>query len=453
MKDIPARLKDILRRIYIIGSTDEIESKRRIIVLNIIFTLVVVFLTPYSVIAYLQGSYLLGLFDLVAVILMIVAFFYLKHTRDYEVVAYTTTGFIGALLLYVIVTGGVNNTGPLWSYTGPPLVMFLLGTRKGAIWLSVYFGLILLAFFLPGTPLLLTTYSKDFILRFISTLLAVCVISFLLEWVRAKTQERIAEKTSELEKALTELKKADEERARLQSELWAARKMEAIGTLAGGLAHEFNNQLTVLSGNVEMVMRKFSDNKTITKKLMPVKNASEKIARLTNQLLSFSRKQILQLERVNVNDLINQVRYRLLQSLDENIKLEIVLEPDLWSVEADRGLMAQVLFDMVFNARDAMPEGGKLVIRTKNENTCEGEKGRLICLFVEDTGIGMDEETTQKIFEPFFTTKEVGEGVGLGLSFVYGTVKQHNGWIDVSSTPGMGTVFKVYLPAVVHEDT
>jgi signal transduction histidine kinase len=196
-------------------------------------------------------------------------------------------------------------------------------------------------------------------------------------------------------------------------------------------------------------------DKHSNKILGSIRTAANRISLLTNQLLSFSRKQILQMKTVNVNDLINRAKYTFQQVLGDGIQLVIDMGPNVGEIQAAPGQITQVIMAVVLNSRDAMPGGGKLTIKIENvffelyRNTIgpEMKRGRFICLSVEDTGIGMDKKTSQKIFEPFFTTKKVGKGTGLGLSFAYGTIIQHNGWIEVSSESGKGTILKVYLPA------
>ena len=450
-----SEFKKVIHTIYGVSGHD-FETDRKVFFLYAIYTIGIVFLTPYIFIAYKQGSYLLSLFDFIAVILMALTFLYLRYTRDYEIAAYFGVVLIGSLLLYAIASGGVENTGPLWTYIFPLLLMFLLGLKKGAAGFSAYFIMVLLMFFLPGTPLLLTTYSANFKLRFVTTYLVVFIIALFYEWIRAKTQGKIFSKTEELENALAELKKMGEERILLENKLLAAKKMESIGTLAGGMAHELNNQVTIVNGNTDLLLIALSEDKQLSKKLHSIKAASNRIALLTNQLLSFSRRQILQLDTIDLNELIERNLYSINQALDEDIKLMLALDPAPWNIKADSGLLIQMIIDIVLNARDAMPRGGSLTMQTKNtimdqsaiKHNPDKKEGEYVCLTLRDTGVGMDHETMQRIFDPFFTTKNVNEGSGLGLSSAYGIVKQHNGWIDVSSEPGKGTTLEIYFPAV-----
>ncbi len=257
---------------------------------------------------------------------------------------------------------------------------------------------------------------------------------------------------------ITERKQAEEEKKKLEAQLRQSQKMEAVGTLAGGIAHDFNNLLTVIIGNAQLALMNVIKDESIREGIEEIKKAGDKAASLTRQLLAFSRKQIIKPEIMDLNIEINETEKMLKRMIGEDVEFQTVLEPDLWKVYADSGQIGQIIMNMVINARDAMPQGGKLTIETANADLNENyfrergihekKPGYYVMLAVSDTGIGMDKEAREHIFEPFFTTKEVGKGTGLGLSTVYGIVKQNNGFIWVYSEPGKGTTFKTYLPKV-----
>lgn len=248
-------------------------------------------------------------------------------------------------------------------------------------------------------------------------------------------------------------KKAEEEKEKIQAQLLQAQKMEAIGTLTGGVAHDFNNLLTAIQGYTELAMREVDEADPLYMDLKQVLRAAGRAAGLTRQLLLFSRKQPMELTPLNINQTVDSLLKMLNRLIGEDIAIKTDLEPDLWTVRANEGKIEQVIMNLAGNARDAMPEGGELIIKTENvtldEDYCkvipESRPGKFVYLSVADTGVGMDKEILQRIFEPFFSTKEVG--TGLGLSVVYGIVKEHEGWINVYSEPGQGSTFKVYLPA------
>ncbi len=225
--------------------------------------------------------------------------------------------------------------------------------------------------------------------------------------------------------------------------------------LAGGVAHDFNNLLTTIIGNAELALMELSEDIPIHGNIDEIRKAGKKAASLTRQLLAFSRKQVIQPEMLDLNEVLKSTEKMLRRLIGEDIDLLTVLEPEPWLVYADPGQMDQVIMNLAVNARDAMPRGGKLTIETANveldhayflDHGIENRSGEYVMLAVTDTGVGMDKETQSRIFDPFFTTKERGRGTGLGLSTVYGIVKQNRGYVWVYSEPAKGSTFKVYLP-------
>jgi len=256
---------------------------------------------------------------------------------------------------------------------------------------------------------------------------------------------------------ITQRKLAEKEKNGLQKQLQQSQKMEAIGVLAGGVAHDFNNLLTVIQGNSELAALKAGGEQSLVKNIDQIQQAAERAANLTGQLLLMSRRQPMEFGDVNVNESVRNLLRMLERLIGENIAIETELASDLWKVRGDTGNVEQVILNLAVNARDAMPEGGTLTVRTQNvtleerdsRNFADFKPGRFVCLSVEDTGTGMDKSTVEHIFEPFFSTKEAGRGTGLGLSVVYGIVSQHEGYIDVHSKPNEGTLFEVFLPALL----
>lgn len=244
------------------------------------------------------------------------------------------------------------------------------------------------------------------------------------------------------------------ERKRLEDQFCQVEKMATIGRLAGGVAHDFSNLLSVISGYSDLIMKHLDDSSGLRKHFMQIVKASKMASSLTNQLLAYSRKQVLQPTILNFNQVLSNLEQILKLILGKNIELSCIQAADAGQVMADLGQMEQIIMNLVINARDAMPDGGKLTIET----TCvdlvdvytqqqEGDKpGRYVLLEVSDTGCGMDKKTISRIFEPFYTTKIAGKGTGLGLATVFGVVRQYGGHIRVYSEPGHGSTFRIYLP-------
>jgi signal transduction histidine kinase/ligand-binding sensor domain-containing protein/ActR/RegA family two-component response regulator len=320
-----------------------------------------------------------------------------------------------------------NNDG-MWNETGATLAF----TVQPLLWQTLWFRLLALTVLVGATGLIVWRLGRA----------------------------RLERKIERLEQQRT----LEEERARLarvleqsEAKLRQSQKMEAIGQLAGGVAHDFNNLLCVIRGNAELVlMNPHGLSEQATDCLRQVTAASDRAANLTRQLLAFSRKQVMQTQPLNLTGVIGNLTKMLKRIIGEDIELRCLAAERLPFVSADVGMVEQVLVNLVVNARDAMPRGGKLVISTETvlcgsdytHQNPEAREGQFVCLSVSDNGVGIEPDNLPHIFEPFFTTKAPGQGTGLGLATVYGIIKQHQGWIEVVSKVGAGTTFKIFLAAI-----
>jgi nitrogen-specific signal transduction histidine kinase/CheY-like chemotaxis protein len=240
----------------------------------------------------------------------------------------------------------------------------------------------------------------------------------------------------------------------LEGQYRSSQRMEAVGQLTGGIAHDFNNLLTAINGFAELIQFRLSPEDPLQDLVNNILQSGQRAADLVSQLLAFSRKQIIEPKVLNLNTSVSEMSTMLQRIIGEDIELEVVLTPELWPVKVDPARIEQVIVNLAVNARDAMPDGGRLLIETGNivlddeyvANHMGTQPGKHILLAISDTGIGMTEEEKARIFEPFFTTKEVGKGTGLGLATVFGIVKQNGGNIWVYSEKGRGSAFKIYLP-------
>lgn len=243
-------------------------------------------------------------------------------------------------------------------------------------------------------------------------------------------------------------------RLSLEAQLLHAQKMESVGQLAGGVAHDFNNILTIIQGHSSLMLSSATMSQNDRDSAQQISVAAERAANLTRQLLTFSRRQIIQTRALDLNEVVNGLSQMLRRLLGEDICLQVNFSPGVPAIFADHGMVEQILMNLAVNSRDAMPKGGHLIISTSTrlideayvQQNPEASLGEAICLAVTDTGCGIESENLTRIFEPFFTTKSVGKGTGLGLATVYGIVKQHSGWIKVQSQVGKGTTFQIYFP-------
>jgi two-component system cell cycle sensor histidine kinase/response regulator CckA len=272
-----------------------------------------------------------------------------------------------------------------------------------------------------------------------------------------KTKEQLLQElqkaNEDLRTELVQRRQAEEENRNIEKQLRQAQKLEAVGTLAGGIAHDFNNILTAIIASASLMQRTIDETNPLRRQLDRIFAACERATALTQSILAYSRKQISKPVPNRLNQIIENLHKLLTRLIPENIEFTTSLADADITIMADSGQIEQVLLNLVANSVDAMPAGGNLLIKTElavdlefQDTDGHGKPGNYAILTVADTGAGMDAKTRERVFEPFFTTKEVGKGSGLGLAMVYGIVRQHDGFISVSSEPGKGTAFTIYLP-------
>ncbi len=277
-----------------------------------------------------------------------------------------------------------------------------------------------------------------------------------LEKTVAERTAKLTESNKLLKEEIEERNKAEEEKKMIQEQLFQAQKMEAMGILAGGIAHDFNNLIMAIQGISDTAMLEIKKNESWYDEFKQIQELTKIAANVVRQILLFSRNHPMKLNSINLNDIIRNLVQMLHRWIGTDIELRTELDPDIWFVLGDRTAIEQIIMNMALNARDAMPDGGHFIVQTENlvmdqiriENNQAKDLCECVCLSFSDNGIGMDKKILQHIFEPFYTNKISGTGTGLGLAVVYGIVKNHNGWIKVTSEIGKGSTFKIYIPSI-----
>jgi len=545
-----------------------VEITRKIIMANIIFATGVAILIPYGLHSMTHGAPALGTLDLCMAAVLASAALFLRLTHRYLAASYFGIFVMSAFYLYLFASGAFGGTGHLWSYNLPLFVLFLLGVKVGSLVIFAYLAAVMLILF-GGLPFVKASYGAGLRTRFVGSFIAIYVLAYFFEYVRANTQAKISQQKEDLEKSeqrlrdivlsssdlvweadrewrytyvsagleellghraedalgktifdfvsdddgsrarrafdeasgkkatvvdlewrcthkdgrtvwlltnavpvvgsagtvdgfrgvskdITERIRAQEERQLLEDQLRHAQKMEAIGQLAGGIAHDFNNVLGAISGYADLMKRRLPEQEEKLRRYATmIRQAAQRAADLTAKLLAFARKGTYTLVDIDIHELVDETCKVLEHTIDKRITIGVSLEADNPHVQGDRPQLQNVLINLAVNARDAMPQGGEMRFATRNVCFDEHESrrhagarpGSYVRISVSDTGHGMDAGVVEHIFEPFFTTKEPGKGTGLGLASVYGSVKSHQGFIEIDSALGRGTTFDVYLPA------
>lgn len=369
---------------------------------------------------------------------------------------------VGTMELY---NGSMAADGSLYLFTCAIMVGILFGLRWGfaVVFLAILMFVVSAGHWLadpnnlpvdlnlmPTRPIVWFAAALNFVLLVAILMTAVDFVLRRLERSLAASRDLV----DRLQEEIEERERGEEERRALEEQLRQTQRMEAVGQLAGGVAHDFNNLLQVILGYGEMAQGHLEADSPVRRDLGHMLEASERARALVRQLLAFSRRQVLEIEDLDLNRIVSDHMKMIKRVIGEHIAIDFTSGHDVEVVRADRGQIEQILMNVSVNARDAMGDGGTLTIETSHteldEAFCEtngwATPGRYALLTISDTGCGMDEETKAQIFEPFFSTKEQGKGTGLGLSTVFGIVRQHGGMINVYSEAGVGTTFRIYLP-------
>ena len=493
------RLSSMFRNIITsgMGEKHNIETMRKVMLTNVVGITGVIFLVPLGTVAFVQGNFPLGLFDYCAALILIFHILYLRRSHNYQLAYFIGISVAGILCFYLLVTGGVNNTAHVWYYTFPLMALFLLGSKKGAVATILLLILAIIFFAADFDSPYVTQYSKDFKLRFIPSFIVVFIFSFAFEYLREtaetkltskndelnrtikelketdirlrKAQEelekRVQERTAELSKAnidlkheIKERKHAEYERRELETQLAHAKKMEAIGTLAGGVAHDLNNVLSATVSFPDLILMDLPKESPLRIPILTIQESGQKAAAIVNDLLTLARRGVVVTEVTNLNQIVNSYlespEFQRLVEFHSKARVESNLETNLLNIMGSPVHLSKTVMNLVSNAAEAMAFGGDIIISTESryiDRPIKGYdtimRGDYAVLTVSDTGEGISAGNLERIFEPFFTKKIMGRsGTGLGMAVVWGTVKDHHGYIDVQSTEGKGTTFILYFP-------
>ncbi len=485
---------------YYIGIREgqDSETLRKIIMLNIFLSLGAVFLVIMGIIAIVQDALYLGIGDFFAATLLSALLYYLHRTANEPVASHLGVGTLFFFFCYLFFIGGVETTSYMWLYTFPLFSLYLLGFPRGLWTTSLLFCFcagILLFDLLSDS---LNIYNKNFAIRFIPSYLIVCILAFLVEHSRSQSREalldkqqllagiinklqkkeaeleearnqlelRVTQRTEELERTnkqlrheIEERKWAQQERLRLESELLRAEKMELLGRLAGGVAHDLNNVLSGIVSYPDLLLLKLPDDSEMRAPLQNIRRAGKRAAVIVQDLLTLARRGITARESVQLNELIaahlQSPEFINLQKSFPTVRLETRLAADLQYLSGSPVHLEKAFMNLLVNSFEAIEHEGKVVVITENryiDKPITGYDttipGNYVVLKVCDSGMGIPQDKLAKIFEPFYSSKSMGRsGTGLGMTVVWSTIKDHGGYLDVASSPEHGTAITVFLPA------
>jgi len=481
-----------------VRETHDSEARRKIYLLNTFFYTGITCLFILGIVAFYQNAHLLGLVDLTIATALLLLLFYLRFSGNQTFCSYVTASLIIVFYCFLFVSGGVSGTAFMWLYTYPIVSLFLLGLFHGTVatFFLFFFTFIVLALDIFFQAINL--YDFSFAIRFIPSFLIIFGFTYFIEKSRAdahialvkkqdaltlvvvrlknkekqlkhaqdKLEHRVAERTNELLEAnkhlqeeIEDRKKAEEERNRLQSELSRAQKMEVLGRLAGGVAHDLNNVLSGIVSYPDFLLLDLPEESHLRSPLETIKNSGERAAAIVQDLLTLARRGVTVKKPLSLNQTLKEYfsspEYTQLRELHPNITVESKMDEDIPLLNGSPLHLQKALMNLVGNAFEAVEGAGHIAISTKSKHLSSPYKGYevikeglYVILEIQDSGAGMPPEVLSKIFEPFYTKKKMGRsGTGLGMTVVWGAVKDHEGYIDIKSDPGHGTTIYTYLPA------
>lgn len=479
------------------------ETLRKVVLLYVFLSVGGLVLIIMGIIAFAQRAVMLGIVDFVTAALVVVLLLYLYKTGDEPIASRVGIFGIGLLFCTLFLIGGVNATAFMWLYTYPLISLYLLGLRHGVMSALLLFTFCAGFLAIDVSSEAINVYTLDFALRFIPSYLLVCLLAFLVEKSRFQTwkalfdkqqllaktvqellvkeaelQEsrntlelRVAERTEELEKANEQLRieieeraLAQQERSRLEAELLRAQKMETLGRLAGGVAHDLNNVLSGIVSYPDLLLFKLSPDDEMRGPLQSIRRAGLRAAAIVQDLLALARRAITVKESVQLNDIVSAY----LQSPEcitrqkqyPDVTVSVNLAPDVLSILGSSVHLEKVLMNLLVNSFEAVGKDGTINLTTENRSLQKAfhgfetiMPGRYVVLKVSDNGMGIAAESLNMIFEPFYSSKNMRQsGTGLGMTVVWGTIKDLGGYLDVVSSPGVGTAITIYLPALEGEE-
>ena len=443
------RLNRLLYALFTSGlqNPDNIELRGKIIFFNILIFIGIAVILPFCICRFFLGSWLLGFIELLTVAILAAILVFHRITQRIMLSSMLGLSIMALLYGYLAISTGDHNTGFLWSYCLPLDVVLLLDRKRGSIAMLIYLIIMAVSFVVPAFPAYYH-YSANLKIGYLVSLMCVWVIASYFEYIMSTLQHEVVKNNIRLQQAIQELKET-------KDQLFHAQKLEAIGRLAGGVAHDFNNILGAISGYADLIKQKYGTDPKLDKYSTSIINSTIRAADLTAKLLAYARKGRIEMSAFDLHQIISDVIEICEHTMDKKIVIRQELAASQVTIMGDRNQLQNAIINLSLNAKDAMPEGGEMSFSTEilelSEHSVINPAYNVVpgcyCKFcLSDTGIGMDAATLAKAFEPFFTTKEKGKGTGLGLSSVYGTVKSHNGYIELKSELGKGTRAEMYLP-------